>query len=141
MDYEKIKNKLQEIERLREESEKRLKILESKKQRQIKEIENRFVQLEEETKNPVENFEIQVYNGLIHSFEKLILNEIDRKRSNCQYCLSEDVQKYRNQMIAVDIFPKELIARLDQVLNGKKTMEDIAYKLDEIKDKYLKPLN
>lgn len=141
MNYDEIKTKLQEIEHLREESSKRLRILETKKQRQIKEIENRFVRLEEEVVNPVENFEIQVYNGLITSFEELVLQEIDKKRSDCEYCLSEEVEKYRNTMVQVEIFPKELIARLDQVLTGKKTMEDIAYKLGEIKEKYIKILH
>ncbi|MBN2155992.1 MAG: hypothetical protein JW776_08115 [Candidatus Lokiarchaeota archaeon] len=141
MDYEEIKNQLQEIERLREQTQKRMHELETKKKRQIAEIENRFVRLEEELINPVETFEIQVYNGLIQSFEDLVLNEIDKKRMNCEYILSEDVKTYRNQMISVEIFPKELIARLDQVISGKKTIEDIAYKLDEIKNKFTKPLS
>ncbi len=140
MDYDSVRKKIQEIEKMREESQKRLSILETKKRRQIKEIENRFIRLEEEVVNPIESFEIQVYNGLITSFEELVLNEIDKKRSDCEYCLSDEVQKYRTNMISVEIFPKELIARLDQVLAGKKTIEDIAYKLPEIKEKYIKPL-
>ncbi|TFG19698.1 MAG: hypothetical protein EU530_05445 [Promethearchaeota archaeon] len=135
-----LKTKLQEIEIMREESSKRLRILETKKQRQIREIENRFFKLEEEVVNPITNFEIQVYNGLIDSFEDLVLQEIDKKRSDCEYCLSDEVNTYRNQLVQVEIFPKELIARLDQVLAGKKTMEDIAYKLGDIKEKYIKPL-
>ena len=140
MDYDEVKTKLQEIKRLKVESDKRLSILETKKKRQIREIENRFIKLEEDTINPVDTFEIQIYNGLIQSFEELVVKEIDKKRSDCEYCLSEEVEVFRNQMISVDIFPKELIARLDQVLNGKKTMEDIAFKMDEIKDMYIKPI-
>ena len=135
-----MKNKLHEIEDMRKESEKRLRILETKKQRQIREIENRFVKLEEEVINPVENFEIQIYNDLIESFEELVLKEIDMKRADCEYCLSEEVEEFRNNMISVDIFPKELIARLDQVISGKKTIEDVAFKLDNIKEKYIKPM-
>ncbi len=140
MDYEEVKTKLHEIEHMREESAKRLRILETKKQRQIREIENRFVKLEQETLNPVEIFEIQVYNGLIQNFEELVLKEIDLKRTDCEYCLSDEVKTFRNTMVQVEIFPKELIARLDQVIDGKKTIDDIAFKLDDIKEKYLKLL-
>jgi hypothetical protein len=141
LNYEEVKKKLQTIEQMKEESSKRLSILETKKQRQIREIENRFIKLEEEVINPVEHFEIQVFNGLIHSFEDLIMNEIDIKRANCEYCLSEEVEKFRNNMISIDIFPKELIARLDQVISGKKTIEDVAFKLEDIREKYIKPLS
>ena len=125
---------------MREESTKRLRILETKKQRQIREIENRFIKLEQEAVNPVEAFEIQVYNGLIDEFEELVIHEIDEKRTDCDYCLSGEVEKFRNTMVQVDIFPKELIARLDQVIAGKRTIEDIAFKMDDIKEKYMKPL-
>lgn len=135
-----MKNQLQEIEHLREQSHKRLDILTTKKQRQIKEIENRFKKLEEDTLNPVESFEIQVYNGLIQKFEDMVLHEIDVKRSDCEYCLSEEVENFRNVMVQVEIFPKELIARLDQVIEGKKSIDDVAFKLPDIKEKYMKPL-
>ena len=140
MDYNNVKNQLLEIEHLREESEKRLRILETKKQRQIREIENRFIKLEQEAVNPLEHFEIQVYNGLIESFEDMILKEIDIKRSDCEYCLSNEVENFRNTMVQVEIFPKELIARLDQVISGKKNIEDVAFKLEEIREKYIKPM-
>ena len=141
MNYNDIKKNLQTIEHMKEESSKRLRILETKKQRQIREIENRFIKLEEEVVNPVDHFEIEVFNGLIHSFEDLILKEIDTKRADCEYCLSEEVENFRTNMISVDIFPKELIARLDQVISGKKTVEDVAFKLPSIREKYMKPLN
>ena len=141
MNYNDVKKNLQTIEHMKEESTKRLNILETKKQRQIREIENRFVKLEEDVLNPVEIFEIQVYNGLIHSFEDMILKEIDVKRADCEYCLSDEVEKFRNTMVQVEIFPKELIARLDQVIGGKKTIEDVAFKLEDIRDKFIKPLS
>ena len=141
MNYEDVVKNLQAIEHMKEESSKRLRILETKKQRQIREIENRFVKLEEEVINPVEHFEIQVFNNLINSFEELVLKEIDVKRADCEYCLSEEVEKYRNNMISIEIFPKELIARLDQVLTGKKTIEDVAFKLGDIREKYIKPID
>ena len=140
MDYNDVKNQLLEIEHLREESEKRLRILETKKQRQIREIENRFQKLEQEAVNPLESFEIQVYNGLIEEFEEMVLHEIDVKRSDSEYNLSDEVENFRNVMVQVEIFPKELIARLDQVITGKKTIDDVAFKLPEIKEKYIKPL-
>ena len=72
---------------------------------------------------------------LIDLFSKIIMDEFDEKRSTSEYSLTENFKEFRDKISEIEFFPKELVERLDKVIEGDP-IENIAYNLEKIKKKY-----
>ena len=73
----------------------------------------------------------------IESFVNLVTRELEVKRSSSLYTVSDEFKEYRENISKLEIFPEELIRKLDKVIEGNP-IEEVVYLLDDIKTKYLK---
>jgi len=83
----------------------------------------------------VNEFERSILNELIDSFVKIIMEEFDAKRSTSEYILTDQFRTFRQEMSEISIFPKELIERMDKVIEGDP-IENVAYDIEKIEGKY-----
>ena len=108
-----------------------------KREKEIQDVNNKYDHMIFEVNYEVQQLENNFYNELIESFGVVASRELEIKRSNSLYSVSDQFKEYRENIAKFEIFPKELIQKLDKVINGSP-IEDILYILDDIKKKYLK---
>jgi hypothetical protein len=133
----KFKSKLEELEQRRKELQPKIEELNVKKEEEIAEINKKYDHLIYEVNYEVEKFENEINNEMIDSFVKIVMKEFDAKRSTSEYAITEEFKEYKDAMTQFKMFPRELIEKLHQVINGDP-IENIAYDLEKIEKNYKK---
>lgn len=132
---EDIKAKLAKLELMKSDASPRILELNEKRAEAIAEINKKYDHLVEDISIEVKDFENRIIGGLIDSFIKIIMQEFDAKRSTSEYTLTDRFKNFRENMAEVNLFPPELIERMDKVINGDP-IENLAYDIEKIEAKY-----
>ena len=132
---EDIKAKLAKLELMKSDASPRILELNEKRAEAIAEINKKYDHLVEDISIEVKDFENRIIGGLIDSFIKIIMQEFDAKRSTSEYTLTDRFKNFREVMEEINLFPPELIERMDKVINGDP-IENLAYDIEKIETKY-----
>lgn len=132
-----LDSKLEELELRKKALKPKIDEINLKREKEIQDVNKKYDHMIFEVDYEVQQFENSIYNELIESFGNVVSRELEIKRSNSLYSVSDQFKEYRESIAKFEIFPKELIEKLDKVINGSP-IEDIIYILDDIKKKYLK---
>ena len=133
-----MKSKLEELENKKKELQPKIEEIKVKKIEEIGNLNKKYEHLILDASSEVGDFEREVNNDLINAFEQAALDEFDAKRSTSEYQITDNIKEFRDFCASVDMFPKELVNKLDNIITGDKPIENIVYDLDSIKKKYLK---
>ena len=85
----------------------------------------------------VNDFEQKIMNEIIDLFSKVVMDEFEAKRSTSEYTLTENFKDFRDGVSKIELFPKDLVDRLDKVIDGD-LIENVAYDLQKIEAEYKK---
>jgi len=132
-----LDSKLEELELRKKALKPKIDEINVKREKEIQDVNKKYDHMIFEVNYEVQQFENSIYNELIESFGNVVSRELEIKRSNSLYSVSDQLKEYRENIAKFEIFPKELIEKLDKVIDGNP-IEDIIYILDDIKKKYLK---
>jgi len=130
-----IKSKLEELEAKKKEVSPKIEEIEVSRQEELAEVNKKYDHMVDDVKQDVKLLENNIMNYIIDTFEKVVMNEFDTKRSTSEYMVTDDLKDFREDASEIEMFPKDLIERLDKVINGEP-IENIAYDLDKIKNMY-----
>lgn len=130
-----IKSKLEELERKKHQIKPKIEEIEKERTDEINELNKKYDHIIDDIKQEVTQFEDKIMHDMIQIFERVILDEFDAKRSTSEYTLTNNFKEFREEVSEINIFPKELVDRLDKVINGDP-IEKIAYDLEKIKDQF-----
>ncbi|MFX0032819.1 MAG: hypothetical protein ACFE8E_05495 [Candidatus Hodarchaeota archaeon] len=130
-----IKSKLEELERKKDQVKPKIDKIEEERQTALVEVNKKYDHMIDDIKQGVIQLEGQIKNSMIDIFEKLIMNEFDAKRSTSDYVLTDNFKEFRDEVLELEMFPKELVEQLDKVIDGEP-IENIAYNLEKIKDQF-----
>ncbi|MBY9017151.1 MAG: hypothetical protein KGD68_15790, partial [Candidatus Lokiarchaeota archaeon] len=111
--------------------------IEAKKAEEIQELNRKYDHMIQDANSEVEEYEQIIMNGIIDLFSKVVMDEFDAKRSTSEYMVTEDFKDFRKGVSKIDLFPRDLIDRLDNVIDGG-LIENIAYDIEKIEAKYKK---
>jgi len=134
---EQVKSKLKELETKKLELQPKIDKIEDKKAEEIQELNNKYDHLIQDANIEVQDFEQKIMSDLIDLFSKVIMDEFEQKRSTSEYSLTDNFKGFRESVSDIEFFPKELVDRLDKVINGD-LIENVAYDLEKIKTEYKK---
>ena len=134
---EDLKSKLNELKEKKQALKPKLEEIEARRTDALTKINKKFDHMVADANIEVNQFEQKILNDLIKLFSTTIMNEFDQKRSTSEYILTEKFKAYRDSFAEIEMFPKELIERMDKVINGG-LIENIAYDLDKIERTYKK---
>jgi hypothetical protein len=129
--------KLEELEAKKSALSPKIDEIERKRNEELAEVNKKYDHLVQDTSIEVEEFEDKIMNDLIDLFVKVVMDEFDTKRSTSDYVLTEKFKEFRENIAEIEIFPEELIERLDKVIEGDP-VEKIAYDIEKIEMKYKK---
>jgi len=132
-----LESKLEELELKKKALKPRIDEINAKRKKEIQDVNKKYDHMVYEVNYEIEQFERSVYNELIESFLNVVTKELEIKRSDSLYSVSNQFKEYRQKIAKFKIFPKELIEKLDKVINGGP-IEDIIYNIDDVRKKYLK---
>lgn len=132
-----LESKLEELELRKKALKPKIDEINLKREKEIQDVNKKYDHMIFEVNYEIQQFENNFYNELIESFSNVVSRELEIKRSNSLYSVSDQFKEYRENIAKFEIFPKELIGKLDKVIDGSP-IEDIIYILDDIKKKYLK---
>jgi len=132
-----LDSKLEELELRKKALKPKIDEINVKREKEIQDVNKKYDHMIFEVNYEIQQFENNFYNELIESFSNVVSRELEIKRSNSLYSVSDQFKEYRENIAKFEIFPKELIGKLDKVIDGSP-IEDIIYILDDIKKKYLK---
>ena len=132
-----LKSKMEELELKKQEVKPKIDKLNAEREEELLSVNNKFDKLITEINSEVNKFENDVNNDLIDSFINSVMDEFDNKRSISDYVITDKIKKYRDFIKTVEMFPKELVDRLDKLIDGDP-IENIAYDIENIKNKYMK---
>ena len=128
---EDLKSKLTELKEKKQALKPKLEEIEARRTDALAKINKKYDHMVADANIEVTQFEQKIMNDLITLFSKTIMIEFDQKRSTSEYLLTESFKAYRDSFAEIEMFPKELIERMDKVINGS-LIENIAYDLDKI---------
>ena len=134
---EDLKSKLTELKEKKQALKPKLEEIEARRTDALAKINKKYDHMVADANIEVTQFEQKTMNDLITLFSKTIMIEFDQKRSTSEYLLTESFKAYRDSFAEIEMFPKELIERMDKVINGS-LIENIAYDLDKIERAYKK---
>jgi predicted amino acid-binding ACT domain protein len=134
---EDLKSKLNELIEKKQDLKPKLEEIEARRTDALAKINKKYDHMVADANIEVTQFEQKIMNDLITLFSKTIMIEFDQKRSTSEYLLTESFKAYRDSFAEIEMFPKELIERMDKVINGG-LIENIAYDLDKIERTYKK---
>ena len=137
MAIKEIKSKLEELEAKKREISPKIEEIEVLRQEELAEVNKKYDHMVDDVKQDVKLLENNLMNYIIDTFEKVVMNEFDTKRSTSEYIVSDDFKDFKEGGSEIEMFPKDLIERLDKVINGDP-IENIAYDLEKIKNMYKK---
>jgi len=132
-----LDSKLEELDLRKKALKPKIDEINMEREKEIQDVNKKYDHMIFEVNYEVQQFENSIYNELIESFGNVVSRELEIKRSNSLYSVSDQLKEYRENIAKFEIFPKELIEKLDKVIDGNP-IEDIIYILDDIKKKYLK---
>lgn len=132
-----ITSKLEELEVKKSALSPKIEEIEQQRDEELAEINKKYDHLVQDASIEVEEFENKIMNDLIDLFVKVIMEEFDAKRSTSDYVLTDKFKEFRENIVELEIFPAELIERLDKVIEGDP-VEKIAYDIEKIETKYKK---
>ena len=135
MAIKEIKSKLEELEAKKREVSPKIEEIELLRQEELAEVNKKYDHMVDDVKQDVKLLENNLMNDIIDIFEKIVINEFDTKRSTSEYMVTDDLKDFREGASEIEMFPKDLIERLDKVIDGDP-IENIAYNLDKIKNMY-----
>ena len=130
-----IKAKLKELEIRRSDASPRIMELEEKRAEELAEVNKKFDHMIDDVSTEVNEFERSILKELIDAFVKVIMDEFDAKRSTSEYMLTDQFRNFREEMSDISIFPRDLIERMDKVIEGDP-IENVAYDIEKIESKY-----
>jgi hypothetical protein len=130
-----IKAKLKELEIRKSDASPKIKEIEEKREEKLAEVNKKYDHMIDDVSTEVTEFEKGIMNDIIDSFVNIIMDEFDAKRSTSEYTLTDQFRSFRDEMSEISIFPKELIDRMDKVIEGDP-IENIAYDIEKIEGKY-----
>lgn len=134
---EQLKSKIQELETKKQELQPKIDKIEEKKAEEIQELNKKYDHLILDANIEVKNFEQKIMDDLIDLFSKVVMDEFDQKRSTSEYSLTNSFKEFKDSISEIDFFPKRLVERLDNVINGD-LIENVAYDLEKIESEYKK---
>ncbi|MFX0026583.1 MAG: hypothetical protein ACFE8M_09200 [Candidatus Hermodarchaeota archaeon] len=137
MAIKEFKSKLEELEAKKREIKPKIEEIEASRQEELAEINKKYDHMVDDVKEGVKLLENNLMNYIIDTFEKVVMNEFDIKRSTSEYTVTDDFKDFREAASEIEIFPKDLVERLDKVINGAP-IDNIAYDLEKIKNMYKK---
>jgi hypothetical protein len=132
---EEIKAKLAKLELMKSDASPRILELNEKRAEAISEINKKYDHLVEDISIEVKDFEKRIIGELIDLFIKVIIEEFDAKRSTSEYTLTDRFKNFRDDVAEINLFPPELIERMDKVINGDP-IENLAYDIEKFETKY-----
>jgi len=132
---EQLDSKLKELEIKKQELQPKIDEIETKKAEEIQELNRKYDHMIQDANSEVDDFEQQIMNEIIDLFSKAVMVEFDAKRSTSEYMVTEDFKDFRNGVSKIDLFPRDLIDRLDDIIEGG-LIENIAYDIEKIEAKY-----
>ena len=132
---EEIKAKLAKLKNLKTDTSPKILEINEKRAEEIAEINKKYDHLVEDVSIEVGNFEKRITGELIDLFIDTIMKEFDSKRSTSEYMLTERFKNFRDSMVEIDLFPKELIEKMDKVIAGEP-IDNLAYDIDKIEKQY-----
>jgi len=132
---EQLESKLNELEIRKQELQPKIDEIETKKAEEVQELNRKYDHMIQDANSEVDDFEQQIMNEIIDLFSKAVMDEFDAKRSTSEYMVTEDFKDFRNGVSKIDLFPRDLIDRLDDIIEGG-LIENIAYDIEKIEAKY-----
>jgi len=132
---EELKSKLKELELKKSELQPKIDEIESKRAEELQEVNKKFDHMVADVNIEVQDFKNKIMNEIIDLFSKVVMDEFDAKRSTSDYMVTDRLKDFRESVLELELFPKELIERLDKVIDGDP-IENIAYDLEKIEAKY-----
>lgn len=134
---EQLKSKLKELADRKKKLQPKLDEISTKREEEIQVVNTKYDHLLYDLNYNVQKIVDEFYNDLIKSFVEIVSREFDAKRSQEIYEVTKEFKTYRKLIPEFEMFPKELIQKLHDVINGHP-IEEIVYELEEIEKKYLK---
>ena len=134
---EQLKSKLKELADRKKELQPKLDEIETRRAEEIQVVNTKYDHLLYDLNYNVQKIMDEFYNDLIKSFVEIVSREFDAKRSHEIYEITDEFRTYKELISEFDMFPKELIQKLDIVISGHP-IEEIVYELENIETKYLK---
>ena len=132
-----IISKLEELELKKQQLKPKIDELDEKRAEEIAEVNKKYDHMVYEVNVEVENYENKIMNEMIDIFIKVVMDEFDAKRSTSDYMVTDNFKEFRDKINEVEIFPKELIERLDKVID-EDPIENLAYDIEKIENEYKK---
>lgn len=132
---EELKSKLEELELKKKELQPKIDEIEAKRAEELQEVNKKYDHMVSEGNVEVQDFENKIKNKIIDLFSKAVMDEFDAKRSTSDYMVTDNFKDFRESVLELEMFPKELIERLDKVIEGDP-IENIAYDIEKIEAKY-----
>jgi len=132
---EELKSKLKELELKRSELQPKIDGIETKRAEELQEVNKKYDHMVSDVNVEVQDFKNKITNEIIDLFSKVVMDEFEAKRSISDYMVTENFKDFRESVLELKMFPKELIERLDKVIDGDP-IENVAYDLEKIEAKY-----
>ena len=132
-----LKSKVEELEIKKKELQPRIDEINAKREEEIQKVNQKYDHMIYDINYTAQQLENEFYNDLIKSYIEIVTREFDRKRSSDLYEVSIEFKDYKEGITEFDMFPRELIEKMNKVINGNP-IEDIMYDLDKIQKKYLR---
>ena len=132
-----LKSILEELERKKKELQPKIDEINAKREEEIQNVNKKYDHMIYDVNYTTQQLENEFYNELIKSFAEIVTREFEIKRSSDIYEVSNEFKDYRESITQFDIFPEELVNRMQRVISGDP-IEDIMYKLEDIQKKYLR---
>ncbi len=132
---EELKSKLKELELKKSELQPKIDEIETKRAKELQEVNKKFDHMVADVNIEVQDFKNKIMNEIIDLFSKVVMDEFDAKRSTSDYIVTDRLKDFRESVLELELFPKELIERLDKVIYGDP-IENVAYDLEKIEAKY-----
>ena len=126
---EDIKSKIEELKAKEEELEPRLKEIEVEREKELAEVNKKYDHIVEDAKSEVQNLKDKIMNELIDAYIKAILDEFDTKRSVSEYSLTERFKQFKDGIAKIEMFPHELVEKLEKVIKGIEGVSEIEVEL------------
>ena len=132
---EELKSKLKELELNKSELQPKIDEIETKRAEELQEVNKKYDHMVSDVNIEVQDLKNKIMNDIIDLFSKVVMDEFDAKRSTSDYMVTDNFKDFRESVLELELFPKELIERLDKVIEGDP-IENIAYDLEKIEAKY-----
>lgn len=134
---EELKSKLKELELKRSGLQPKIDEIEAKRAEELQEVNKKYDHMVADVNIEVQDFKDKITNEIIDLFSKVVMTEFDAKRSTGEYMVTDNFKDFRESVLELEMFPKELIERLDKVIDGDP-IENIVYELENIEAEYKK---